>query len=146
MVTQNDDFAKQAGCAGCGILLLVILIGLGWAWHQDETIQQAPYDSASSISVTSGQIDQEFHDNEIAAAAKYGNKSILINGIVTEISDGDSDHADIKLEGSEDLSEVMAILKSKNDALKFTKGDQISLKCVGARKSLGDTVLDACAI
>jgi tRNA_anti-like len=127
------------------IVLAVVLITfltalIGFNKKHADTAKAKP-----DFVITATILQKEFEDNEEAASAKYINKILEVNGIVTSAAPSDSTHLNVSLKTGSDISSVNCVLPASGKLSKFKPGEEITLRgeCSGF---LMDVLLKNCAI
>jgi len=95
--------------------------------------------------VTASQLVKAFEDDETAASAMYVNKIIEVSGTIASVKPADNNVLNITLATGSDLSSVICTFPAISEAIKFSAGDEITIRgeCSGF---LLDVLLNNCAI
>ena len=94
--------------------------------------------------ITATALLKEFEDNETNASAKYVNKILEVEGIISSINTAKDNILTLSLKTESDLSSVICTFPAIADPSKFRAGDSIKLRgeCSGF---LMDVLLNNCA-
>jgi len=105
----------------------------------------APAD-AGPLKVTAEQLGQAYAESESVAQAKYGNRDLVVTGIVTMVTADPADNAVIRMKGSDPLHDVFLTLfeTEKAKASGVNRGAKLTLRCEGATLVIGSPTLDGC--
>ncbi|HOX59280.1 MAG TPA: hypothetical protein PLC99_20550 [Verrucomicrobiota bacterium] len=103
---------------------------------------------ASGIQVDALTLWRAYDSNEVAADAKFKDKTLIVVGRIQSIDKDFMDNIVLVLRGPDEFSSLHAYLSDdeKEAASRLSKGAKIELKCRGDGRTLGDPVLQDCAL
>jgi hypothetical protein len=103
--------------------------------------------------LTSSDLQKEFEVNQTMASAKYIKKIIEVSGIVSSVTQADSNNFNISLKTGNDISSVICTFSGIGDLLKFKSGSNIVIRgeCSGYTQLFPgepplDVLLNNCAV
>lgn len=116
-----------------------------------QAAQEAMADTESTadegaITVTARQLFQAYEANEVAADQQYKGKQLAVEGSVSGISKDAFDGIFIELNTGNEFQSVHATGLPEETASQLSKGDRISLACVGDGMLVGSPMLSDCTI
>lgn len=137
-----------------GLALLAAAIEAGDGKSRADTAS-APQDASANIeepvqraeiAVSSRELYAAYDENEIAADQLYKGKWLLVTGTVESISSDMADEPAIQLLGDGYFTNVHVEGLPVSVAMTLSKGQSISVLCLGAGEVLGSPMLDKCEI
>lgn len=99
-----------------------------------------------AVKVTSVQLAQAYAANEAAAQLDYGDKLLLVSGVVTDITLDFSDDPMISMPGLDEFTDVNVALADKEAAASLSKGQTIEVLCERVSEVLGSPQLRECSL
>lgn len=99
-----------------------------------------------AIPVTARDYFSLYQENEVAADAQFKDKHVEITGTVAGINKDVMDKVYVELETSNQFMSVHASGVSQDVAARLSKGDQVTLNCVGAGMIIGTPRLEECRL
>lgn len=154
-----NSFQSCMGCVGYGVLGIVALYAFGSLTSCDGEDEPAQVESAA---VTEDQrvcsyvpnevvkiqtIADAYAANEAAAQLKFGDRCMLVSGIVDEVDLDMSDDPVIRLTGEAfDQPTVRLLDEAKPQAANLTKGQEVNFLCAQVSEFVGTPTLKDCYI
>jgi len=110
------------------------------------TSKAAPASRHPVMEVTSSQLFNDYHANEVSADAKYKGKTVAVTGTVTLISKDFMDNIVVHLSTPNQFMEVMAKVddSQKTMAANLSKGQSLRLVCDVQGLVIGSPSLTDC--
>jgi hypothetical protein len=95
--------------------------------------------------LTSPELQKSFEENETAANAKYINKIIEVNGVISSVDQGENNSLNVSLKTGSDFSSVICSFTKGDNLKNLDSGTQITIRgeCSGY---LMDVLLKNCAV
>lgn len=137
------------------VIVLVVLFIIGLIVGTDETASTGEADTANvaevqepTIDTTAENIFNAYEKNEVAADQEYKGKNIRVTGTIDSINSGIGDGANVLLQTSNQFSSVTTSGDDNftNAAAALSKGQQITMTCVGEGEVIGTPMLGDCVI
>ena len=100
-----------------------------------------------SFEIDAKTLSREYNENEVAADAKYKNKSVLVRGVVESIAKDAFDNPYLSIKGSQMFHTVHANFPDSalDDLAKIKKGQNVSLICNVEGMIIGSVMMDKCS-
>lgn len=137
------------------VIVIVVLFIIGLFVGTDDTATTGEADTASvaeaqepTIDTTAENIFNAYEKNEVAADQEYKGRNIRVTGTVASIDSGLGDGANVQLQTS---NQFMSVTASGDDSFTSTaatlsKGQQVTMTCVGEGEVIGMPMLGDCVI
>lgn len=151
LATEKKRLTYKTGC----ISAVIIVVGLG------VIVSFLPNNSSGSnnasksgtppiaeIKVTARELAKAFETNEVAAQAKYGDKPLLVTGVIHSITLDFADDPVLQLVSTNQFLPASAALGSEGKAAAATlkKGQTITLHCANVTEIIGAPRLEDCRL
>ncbi len=122
---------------------LLVLIGGGVGYYLSQKEVPSVSDLKTDFTVAATDLFAEYQANEEAANQKYNGKIVEVSGVVKETKNNEAGQPTVVLESGDMMFGVICELKEKEQAAKFSSGQQVTFKgeCTGY---LMDVVLARC--
>lgn len=136
-------------------IIIVVLFVIGLIFGTDETSTTGTSDTANATEVQEPTIDttaenifNAYEKNEVAADQEYKGRNIRVTGTIDSINSGIGDGANVLLQTSNQFSSVTTSGDDNftNAAATLSKGQQITMTCVGEGEVIGTPMLGDCVI
>ena len=132
-----------------GLFLLMVVGGAADSKQKsDETKRvDAALTQASVVRTTAIELSLQYERNEVSADQKFKDKPLVVSGMVAEIGKDVTDGVYVLLSSGFDLNPIVHAALRKDavsHAATLSPGNQVSLACIGAGKTIGTPVLSAC--
>lgn len=127
---------------GLGLAILLSACGTGNEPVAEDAVQEPTVDT------TAENILNAYNRNEVAADQEYTGRNIRVAGIVTEISSAYDNSAQVSLGDNGSYKTVQAFGDEAFNAkaARLTKGQNVSMTCVGNGEVIGMPMLNECVI
>lgn len=139
--------SMRIALAGLGIIGLLAVLGLyAMARTEENSSAKARADARTPIAVSAMNLSSAYENDAASAQRSYGDRPLLVSGIVHELARMNSNHPAVLLKTRNEFKYAHASLAedAKNDAHKFTSGSTILLLCNGVTESSGSLMLQEC--
>jgi hypothetical protein len=128
-----------------GVVIFIALSGILAALYMFNLKHTDMAKAKPDFVVTASILQKAFEDDETKASTKYINKILEVTGTIASVKPAGNNIVSISLVTESDLSSVICTFTAISDPLKFTPGNEITLRgeCSGF---LMDVLLNNCAI
>jgi len=151
---------KQANNLSVGQALIGLIAGLGGIWYMasnnsgsdptaplSQFAQTAP-PTGPALPVSTLQLFDDYHANEVAADNQYKGKLLEVSGVVSSINKDLTDSVYLALRTPNQFMEIHAELQKQDvqKAARLAKGTKVVVICQGNGMIVGSVMLNDCAL
>ncbi len=117
---------------------------------ETQTAKPKPEPAAPALTVEATTLYKDYETNEVAADDKYKDKALLVTGKLQAIDKDFMNNVVLKLTTGDrfGINAVHATLEDseKSKAAKLSKGDKVSLRCIGGTRIMKSPTLKDCTV
>lgn len=117
--------------------------------HEEAVETPTQEQQVSAIEVSARQLFNAYKANEVAADRQFKNQELIVSGTVQSIESGISDGAEIKFYVGDEYGFEFVTASGDanfdNNAANLSKGQKITLRCIGAGEVVGYPFLNNCS-
>lgn len=156
-ILVREGYSTRARIIGFMWMTLILLAWVSTSIESDpantgtgQTIESAEGDAAEEadqvdvIVVSARQLHAAYDANEISADQNYKGKTLEVTGIVESIGSDFSDEPSVNLSAGNEFGWVTASGLATSVAASLSKGQQVTLVCVGAGEVASFPMLSDC--
>jgi len=104
--------------------------------------------NGAPLSISAVDLGAAYADDESKTQRDYGNRRLLVTGMVTGVTSDFEDNEVVRMKGPTNLIDVHLTLakEARSQAQTIRKGSVVTLRCEGATLVIGSPTLDGCAL
>ena len=126
--------------------LIIAVVAAGSRQHEEQRRVSSDEGSMSAIVVSADDLERDYTANEIHADELYRGKVLRVTGAVQSIERGIGDDPYLVIWTRNEFNGVQAHFQSKGGLGSLSKGQHVTVRCMGDGRVLGSPILQECVL